>query len=106
MIAVIGVFVVSSAIRLVPHYLDFEVVKRVADRLPKKEVHGNMSKNEIFEHFSKQFRVENFQTPVKEMMQIRRDQYNTVIEVNYEVREHLFHNIDVVLVFNETREFE
>ncbi|MEM7097070.1 MAG: DUF4845 domain-containing protein [Pseudomonadota bacterium] len=107
MMAIVGfVFVATAAMRMIPHYMDYQVVQSVADRLPKKTVHNDMSKNEIMEHFRKQFRVENFTIPVKDMMTISRDQYETVVEINYEVREHLFHNIDVVLVFSDRRVFE
>lgn len=106
LVIVFTVVGVTSALRLIPHYLDYQIVRSVADRLPPKEVHGQMSKNEILEHFRKQFRVENFQIPVQDMMTISRDQYETKLDVYYEVREHLFYNIDVVLVFSDQRVFE
>ena len=99
-------FATTSVLRIGPHYIDFRIVQSVADRLPKNEVHGNMSRSEIIEHFSKQFRVENFRIPVKDMMKIERDRSGTVLAIDYEVREHLIYNIDIVLVFSEQRTYQ
>lgn len=102
------VLIVSAAttvLRVGPHYIDYRIVQSVLDRLPINEVHTDMSKNEIMEHFSKQFRIENFKIPVKDMLKIERDRAQTVININYEIREHLFYNIDVVLVFGEQRTY-
>ncbi len=96
----------SAALRIGPHYIDYRIVQSVADRLPTSEVHAVMSKGQIMEHFKKQFRVENFKVPVNEMITIKRDRAQTLIDINYEIREHLFYNIDVVLVFGEQRVFK
>jgi len=96
----------TSALRLGPHYVDFRMVQGVADRLPVDEVHANMSRAQITDHFKKQFRVENFTVPLKDMMKIERSRDETVVDINYEVREHLFYNVDVVLVFSDRRTFD
>ena len=96
----------TTVLRLGPHYIDFRIVQSVLDDLPKSEVHADMSRAKIVEHFSKQFRIENFRIPVKEMMSIERTRDQTVLDVNYEVREHLLYNIDVVLTFSDQRTYE
>ena len=96
----------TAALRLGPHYIDYRVVQAVADRMPPGEVHSEWTRGEIVEHFNKQFRVESFRIPTKEVIKIERSREETVVDINYEVREHLFYNIDVVLVFNDRRVFE
>jgi len=99
------VMAASAVLRLGPHYIDFRIVQDVMDRLPADKVHKEMSRTQIDDHFKKQFRVENFRVPLKDMMKIERTRESTIINVDYEVREHLVHNIDVVLVFSEQRTF-
>ena len=94
-----------SALRLGPHYIDFRIVQSVADRLPA-DTHQKLSRAEILEHFQKQFRVESFYTPVREILQVERSREETVLNIAYEKREHLFFNIDVVLTFNDKRTFK
>jgi uncharacterized protein DUF4845 len=96
----------TSALRLGPHYIDFRVVQVVADRLPEGEVHSEWTRTDITDHFKKQFRIESFRIPVKDVIKIERNREETVVDINYEVREHLFYNIDVVLVFNDRRVFQ
>jgi hypothetical protein len=95
-----------SILRLGPHYIDFRIVQSVADRLDIGSVHQKMSRAEIMEHFEKQFRVESIYTPVSQRVRVDRDREQTVLNIDYEVREHLFFDIDVVLSFNEVRIFE
>jgi hypothetical protein len=95
----------SAALRIGPHYIDFRIVQSVMDRLPESEVH-DMSRAKIREHFSKQFRVENFYIAVRDMMKIERDRDQTVLVIDYEIREHLFYNVDFVLVFSEQRTYK
>ena len=96
----------TAALRLGPHYIDFQIVQSVIDRLPTADVHGTMSRSQITEHFKKQFRIESFRKPLREILTIERDREQTVVDISYEVREHLFYNVDVVLVFSERRTFE
>ena len=75
------------------------------ERLPANKVHREMTRSQINEHFKKQFRVENFRVPLKDMLKIERSRDETVVIIAYEIREHLFYNIDVVLVFSEQRTY-
>ncbi|NKB97492.1 MAG: DUF4845 domain-containing protein [Pseudomonadales bacterium] len=94
----------TAALRLGPHYIDFTVMQGIIERLPT-QIHKDMSKTKIREHFAKQFRIENFSQNVREVVKIDRNRERTVVAVEYEIREHLFYNIDVVLAFSESRTF-
>lgn len=104
-VAIVVGSVVVSALRLGPHYIDFRIVESVSDRLPAGKVHKEMSRTQILDHYKKQFRIENFRVPLKDMMTIERNREQTVIDIDYEIREHLFFNIDVVLVFSDQRTY-
>lgn len=94
----------TAALKLGPHYVDFEVMKGILERLPA-DTHSALSKSDIREHFSKQFRIENFSHKVKDVVKIDRSRSETAVSVTYEVREHLFYNVDVVLSFDSGRTF-
>ena len=102
------IFVTSATtfMRVAPNYLDFNVVKAIAERLPAEQVHDGMSRSEINDHFKKQFRIENFQIKARDVLTIDRNTERTVIDINYEVREHLFYNVDVVMSFEKEYTFE
>ncbi|MCR9258547.1 MAG: DUF4845 domain-containing protein [Pseudomonadaceae bacterium] len=104
-VAIVVGTVITSLLRLGPHYIDFRIVQSVSDRLPVDEVHKEMSRAKILEHYKKQFRIEGFRIPLKEMMTVERNREQTTVDINYEVREHLFFNIDVVLKFSEQRTY-
>ena len=98
-------FGASAVLRIGPHYIDFRMVQSVMNRLADDEVH-EMSRSKIREHFSKQFRVENFHIKVQDIMEIERDRDQTVVVIDYEIREHLFYNVDIVLAFSEQRAYK
>ena len=104
--AIVFVSAVTLTLRLGPHYLDFRIVTTILDRLPAESLHQKMTKEDIREVFTKQFRIESFRIPLKEVLTIDRNRDRTIIDVNYEVREHLAYNVDVVLVFSEQRTYE
>lgn len=104
-VLIVGASVLTAGLRLGPHYIDFNIILGVADRLPADTVH-TMSREEIREHFKKQLRIENFRTPINDIMKIEREGGKTVLNINYERREHMLYNVDVVLTFSEQRTYQ
>ena len=94
----------TSALKLGPHYIDFQVIQGILERLPEGATH-KMSRKEIGEHFSKQFRVETFSVEARDIVVVERTRDQTTIRLDYEIREPLFYNIDVVLTFEDSRTF-
>jgi len=103
---VVLISVGASALRVGPHYVDFEMVKGVLDRLPTSSVHEDMTRAKIREHFDRQFRIENFGLKAADLLEIERNREETIITVAYEVREPLVYNADVVLSFTEQRTYK
>tara|TARA_B100000929_G_scaffold258861_1_gene222325 strand:+ start:79 stop:471 length:393 start_codon:yes stop_codon:yes gene_type:complete len=95
-----------TALKLSPHYIDHSVMKGILDRLPEGETHTSMSKDEIREYFSKRFRIENFSLKVRNVVTIDRSRKSTEVILAYEVREHLFYNLDIVVSFKDSRTFQ
>ena len=96
----------TQALRLGPHYVDFNLIQSIMDRLPAEEIHKGLTRSEIREIFKRQFRVENFPHDIEDIMTIERAKEHTTLIVQYEVREPLFYNMDIVLNFKDERIYE
>jgi hypothetical protein len=103
MIATMAVVVVLVvlALRLAPHYIDYQTLRVVMDGLPGQEIH-EMDKRAIYESLEKRFKINNLRSfKVRDVVSIERDKTATTLLVNYEIREPLLLNADIVLVFDE-----
>ena len=91
----------TMAIRTVPHYIDFYTMVSVVEALPKNQVHV-MSKQKIRESLKKRFKINNIREfDLTIIVAIERKRGVTAVTLEYEIREHLFYNVDVVLSFNK-----
>ncbi len=91
----------TMAVRTVPHYIDFYTMVSVVEALPKNEVHV-MSKQKIRESLKKRFKINNIREfDLTKIVAIERKRGATALTLEYEIREHLFYNVDVVLSFNK-----
>ena len=89
------------AIRTVPHYIDFYTMVSVVEALPKNHVHV-MSKQKIRDSLKKRFKINNIREfDLTKIVAIERKRGATALTLEYEVREHLFYNVDVVLSFTK-----
>lgn len=96
----------AATLRIAPHYVDFEMVKGVMERLPTETVHKEMTRDQIREHFAKQFRIEGFRMKARDIVKIERNREETTVTVAYEVREPLAYNAEVLLTFADSRTFQ
>ena len=95
----------TMAIRTVPHYIDFYTMVSVVEALPKNEVHV-MSKKKIRDSLQKRFKINNIREfDLNKIVAIQRKRGATAVTLEYEIREHLFYNVDVVLSFNKRFEY-
>lgn len=93
--------IVTMAIRTVPHYVDFYTMVSVVEALPKNQVHV-MSKQKIRASLQKRFKINNIREfDLNKIVAIERKRGATAVTLEYEIREHLFYNVDVVLSFTK-----
>ena len=105
-IVVIVASAVTVLLKIGPHYIDFYAVKSVIEDLPAQKVH-EMSRSEIKESLQKRFKVNNLRDfKVVDILKIDRGRDDTVLKVNYEQREHLVSNVDIVLTFEEQFKYQ
>ena len=100
LIMIVGT-IATMAIRTVPHYIDFYTMVSLVEALPDEQVHS-MTKQKIRDSLKKRFKINNIRDldPAK-VVGIERKRGETTLELEYEVREHLFYNIDVVMSFTK-----
>ena len=97
---------VTLILKLGPHYIDFQTMKSVIEGLPANRVH-QMSRPDIRESLEKRFKVNNIRDlKVSDVITVERLRDSTVLQLDFERREHLFLNVDVVLTFSERYEYQ
>jgi len=97
---------VTLVLKLGPHYIDYYTIRSVMQGLPADRVH-EMSRPEIREALEKRFKVNNIRDfEVEDVVTVERQRDNTVLDLAYERREHLFFNVDVVLTFSEQYRYQ
>ena len=103
MLLVVGVIVASVMLllKLGPHYVDWETMKTIVEELPADRV-NKMEKGDIRESLRKRFRVNSLRGfDLRKIIKIDRSKEGTIIQIKYEVREHIVSNIDAVLFFEK-----
>ncbi len=91
----------TVAIRTIPHYIDFYTMVSVVEALPENQVHV-MSKQKIRDSLQKRFKINNIREfDLNKIVAIERKRGATALTLEYEIREHLFYNVDVVLSFTK-----
>ena len=102
---VVLVSVITLVLKLGPHYIDFYTMKSVIEGLPAAEVH-RMSRADIDETLTKRFKVNNLRDfRIRDIIDIERARDVTALTVEYERREHLLLNLDVVITFDKRYEY-
>lgn len=104
-ILIVVVSAIVLTLKLAPHYIDFYTIQSVVDGLPRDEVRG-MSRTALNEALDKRFKINNLRDfAIRDIITVERSRDSTVLEIQYERRENLFLNIDVVITFNKRYEY-
>ena len=97
---------VTAALRIGPHYIDFRTIQSIMEALPTREVH-EMDKGAIREILRKRFRINNIRDfKVQDILTIERSKGSTVVVIDYEMRESLLFNADIVVMFEDRYEYQ
>lgn len=90
---------ITLVLRLGPHYMNFQTVTTVLEGLSSEPVH-QLSKRQINDLLTKRFKINSlYDLKPGAIIDIDRGKEGTVLTVDYEVREPLVYNADVVLHF-------
>jgi len=99
------VVVITLALRLGPHYIDWRTMQTVFENLHRQPV-NEMSKAQIREAVGKSFRINSLRDfDLKNILTIDVQKDKTILQVHYEQREHILMNVDMVLTFDESYQY-
>lgn len=103
LVIIVVVIFATAAIKMVPAYIDFNTISSMANSVLSDSKVGLKSENEIRADFAKRMSINNLTVISSQDLIIEKDGGTVKVLVDYEVRENLFSNVDVVMAFN--REF-
>lgn len=103
LVIIVVVIFATAAIKMVPAYIDFNTISSMANSVLSDSKVGLKSENEIRADFAKRMSINNITVISAQDLIIEKDGGTVKVLVDYEVRENLFSNVDVVMAFN--REF-
>lgn len=100
-----GVVIAIFSVKVIPIYLDNYTVAGSLEGLKAEEGLSKLKDREIRRKLSDFFTINNVRTISPDQIVIEREKRKLVaIKVDYEVREHLFYNIDLMLKFENRLE--
>lgn len=95
----------SVGVRLIPIYIDHRTLGGLITDLIATPEAATMTSRQFHEELQKDLRINNIREfELKEMLEFERRDGFVRVNVNYEVREPLFANIDLILSFEEQYE--
>ena len=95
------VFALIVGIKVVPHYLEHFSVKQVVESLETEPALYEKRPHEIRKLLEKRFKI-NYITAVNgKDIEINKDGRVVTVMVDYQVKEHIVGNIDVLISFSE-----
>ena len=93
-------FFTLITLRLVPAYLEFAKVTSVLESLQNEPGITRKTRGEIIQMITKRFDVNDVYQVDAKQVKITKDKGVLKVSINYERREHLFGNVDVVTTFD------
>ncbi|WP_145008021.1 DUF4845 domain-containing protein [Pseudomonas oryzihabitans] len=94
-------FLASTAMKLVPHYLDYNALTKVIESISDNTDNQIRSVSDVYSYVGKGMQVNDIRDlDLQKAMRVEADGNHLQIHLDYEKREHLIRNIDLVVRFN------
>lgn len=102
------IFIGMFAFKVGPHYFENWTVTAVAEDLEQKPELLKQSRSKVYAHINNAYRTNNlWDLKAEDTIKLTRDKKRGyIVEVQYERRAKLFHNIDIVTSFDTTSDNE
>ncbi|SDJ56364.1 DUF4845 domain-containing protein [Microbulbifer yueqingensis] len=94
-------FILTCVSKMGPGYIDAYYVDQGLKKLAEQDNLRDMTRGQIKQELNKYFLINNVRGQPTESVQIIRGADSILISVDYEVRQPLIHNVDVVMRFNK-----
>ncbi len=90
----------SAGLKLGPHYLQFWTVRTVMDDTARDPDAATMGRQAIIQTLEKKLYINEVRSVKNESFSFEKTDTGRILGVHYEIREHLFANLDAVLTFD------
>ena len=100
-LSILGIAVLVG-VKLAPKYLDFYSVKSLLDQVAQQDFDGTPKKREVWSSISKHLDVNYIEYIKQEHLAVKQQKDGTHLILDYEVREPIMGNVDVVLSFKHS----
>ncbi|KTS77922.1 hypothetical protein NS274_10295 [Pseudomonas oryzihabitans] len=94
-------FLASTAFKLIPDYLDYNALTKVVESIGTNSDNQIRSVSDVYSYVEKGMQVNDIRDlDLQKAMRVEADGNHLQIHLDYEKREHLIRNIDLVVRFN------
>lgn len=90
----------TATFKLGPHYLQFWTVRSVMEDVSRDPATAAMGPQGVIQSVEKKLYINDVRSVSRDNFTLEKAQVGRELSVHYEVREHLFGNLDAVLVFS------
>ncbi len=90
----------SAGLKLGPYYLQFWTVRTIMDDTARDPDAATMGRQAIIQTLEKKLYINEVRSVKNESFSFEKTDNGRILGVHYEVREHLFANLDAVLTFD------
>ncbi|MEA3277087.1 MAG: DUF4845 domain-containing protein [Pseudomonadota bacterium] len=99
LVLAVAAFFVTVFLKLSPYYFEYYTVRSVMDNLAEDPAAQNMSRRTVLTTVDKRLYTNYVERVTKDHFSFKPLSRGYELRLNYEVREHLFANVEVVLSF-------
>ncbi|MEW8680847.1 MAG: DUF4845 domain-containing protein [Candidatus Thiodiazotropha endolucinida] len=103
-ILIVAGFLVYVGIKITPVYIDHYAVKAAIESVKNEPLSARKSKREIRNMILRRLDINSIRHVTQDHINIKRSGKTTTINVAYEERRHIAHNVSLILTFDETVE--
>jgi hypothetical protein len=101
LIAVVVIIFGSAGIKIIPAYMEYNTIKGTINNVLMDQKVALKSDREILDDIDRRFMINNVSSIRARDIGIAKQPNRVTLSVDYEVRENLFANIDLVMRFTE-----
>jgi hypothetical protein len=94
-------FVASTAAKVVPHYLDYMSMKKIIEAVGTDKAASVVTVGDFYDYVAKGMQINNIRDlDLKKALEVTTENNRFLAHLNYEKRESLIQNIDLVVKFD------
>ena len=96
---------ITMGMKLIPLYMDHNTMSSVLDGMAAEDGLAGKRKSDLRGMIQQRFKINNVRGfNVKDNIEIKRTKNGTELIMDYEIRQNLFYNVDLVTAFEKTVE--